>query len=122
MRTVKGVIWLNLEMLTLEERKRFEEDYAEYNLVKINNSGEMKLEISFSYDDSDGKYMDPVAYRMTELFFLNLSDHYPAICGAASFRYEPRKENLEKGYDDYGGYMELRLYDGVVYKSDTPIV
>lgn len=122
MRRIKSIIWLNLEMLSAEKKKRFEEDYVEYGCCSIQGSDLQKLEMDFEYDDTGGNYLDPLAYRMLELFFLKLSDDFPDICASASFRHESRKRNLEKGYDDHGGYLELELLDGVVYKSEIPII
>ena len=121
MRTVNTTLYFNLRELTLAERRRLEERFAEYGSCHLADKQAVSIALPFSYDESDGVFLDPWAYRMIELFLCELGNDFPTLEAIADCSYSHRKENLEKGYDDRGGYWIMELKEGVLYRHETAI-
>ena len=122
MRSVDCTIFIETEPLSDQEKTELVVFFDEYGICNFGAGKYLQILLQFAYDDSDGTFIDPFAYRMVELFLRSLAVRFPNLRAEARCRYAPRKENLEKGYDDFGGFREFRLMDGFVYQGETAIV
>ena len=123
-KTMRCRVELDLSQADETERQRLSDYLLGRNLsdTVLFSNQLFQQEFSIDYEDNRLAKMDSVYLQMIKAFLSEIGQLSSNISGKITCNYEPYRGNLEKGYDDKGGFWDFILKDGKVYESEVPYI